>query len=248
MNLAQLFRKQPVKQTELFINPAKINSRKIAVVSAISLVLVAGVFYWLIGNDQRSTAELNKSLPAGVRLSKSLFRDSYALTNKKDGYSFKIPDDQEAWKGIFVIGYKNITNDELSYRRQLGGEMETIITSESALEIVNKNQTSAFAVSYLHFSTKIDAEQFVEKFKNTLAPPERHGSEDHWLEITARVDKLMIDNREVFKFYGVSKSYSGEETTLAAPIFYFFSEGTNLFVLECSDSELAKKIISGGKW
>ena len=54
------------------------------------LVLVAGgFFYWR--QNQADVRALNKTLPEGVRVVKSLFGDEYSVKNKIDGYEFKIP-------------------------------------------------------------------------------------------------------------------------------------------------------------
>ena len=54
------------------------------------LVLVAGgFFYWW--QNQADVRALNKTLPEGVKVVKSLFGDEYKIVNKIDGYEFKIP-------------------------------------------------------------------------------------------------------------------------------------------------------------
>ena len=65
------------------------------------LVLVAGgFFYWW--QNQADVRALNKTLPEGVRVVKSLIGDEYKIVNKIDGYEFKIPPE---WKGAEEIGY-----------------------------------------------------------------------------------------------------------------------------------------------
>ena len=54
------------------------------------LVLIAGgFFYWW--QNQADVRALNKTLPEGVRVVKSLVGDDYRIVNKIDGYEFKIP-------------------------------------------------------------------------------------------------------------------------------------------------------------
>ena len=61
----------------------------LAVVSVVVLVLTAGgFFYW---QNQADVRILNKTLPEGVRVVKSLTGNEYRVVNKKDGYEFKIP-------------------------------------------------------------------------------------------------------------------------------------------------------------
>ena len=61
-----------------------------AVVSISILILAAGgFFYWW--QNQTDVRALNKTLPEGVRVVKSLVGGEYRIVNKIDGYEFKIP-------------------------------------------------------------------------------------------------------------------------------------------------------------
>ena len=72
------------------------------VVSVSVLVLVAGgFFYWW--QTQADVRALNKTLPEGVRVVKSLLGNEYGVINKIDGYEFKIPME---WKGVKMTEYK----------------------------------------------------------------------------------------------------------------------------------------------
>ena len=58
--------------------------------SVVVLILVAvGFFYWW--QNQADVRELNKTLPEGVRVIKSLIGNEYGIANKIDGYEFKTP-------------------------------------------------------------------------------------------------------------------------------------------------------------
>jgi len=65
-----------------------------------SLLIGGGVFYWW--NNQKDVRELNKTLPKGVSVVKSLFGNEYKVVNKIDGYEFKVP---KEWNGISSIEY-----------------------------------------------------------------------------------------------------------------------------------------------
>lgn len=72
------------------------------VVGGIVLLLViggGGFFVWQNGKDVR---ELNKNLPEGVNVTKSLFGNDYRVVNKIDGYEFAVP---ERWNGVNEIAY-----------------------------------------------------------------------------------------------------------------------------------------------
>ncbi|MFH1181230.1 MAG: hypothetical protein V1705_02370, partial [bacterium] len=67
------------------------------------LVLAGGsFFYWQ--QNQKDISRLNKNLPKGVKVEKSLigFGNEYKVVNKIDGYEFKIP---REWNGLEEIEY-----------------------------------------------------------------------------------------------------------------------------------------------
>ena len=59
-----------------------------------------GFFYWW--QNQADIRELNRTLPEGVKVVKSLFGDEYRIVNKIDDYEFKIPPE---WQGMKEIEY-----------------------------------------------------------------------------------------------------------------------------------------------
>lgn len=76
--------------------------KKIIILVFIILILIAGGgFFWWDGN-QKDVRGLNKNLPEGVRVVKSLFGKEYKVVNKIDGYEFKVP---KEWKGLNEIEY-----------------------------------------------------------------------------------------------------------------------------------------------
>jgi len=58
-----------------------------------------GFFYW---QNQADVRELNKNLPDGVKVEKSLFGNEYKVVNKIDGYEFTLP---QEWNGVGEIEY-----------------------------------------------------------------------------------------------------------------------------------------------
>ena len=73
------------------------------VISSIVIILilcVGGGFFWW--QNQKDVRELNKSLPDGVRVVKSLMGKEYKVVNKIDGYEFKVPME---WRGVEKIEY-----------------------------------------------------------------------------------------------------------------------------------------------
>lgn len=59
-----------------------------------------GFFYWW--NSQADVRALNKTLPKGVSVAKSLLGNEYKVVNKIDGYEFKVP---KEWLGVKAIEY-----------------------------------------------------------------------------------------------------------------------------------------------
>ncbi len=86
-------------------------NKKLAVVLLavlVSLLLIAGVFYFISQKNQKELAGLNKNLPEGVKVVKTILGD-YKIVNQKDGYWFKIPKD---WKGVEEIEYIPESDEE----------------------------------------------------------------------------------------------------------------------------------------
>ncbi len=77
------------------------NKKIIVLVSAAVLIFAVGGFFWWNGN-QKDVRELNKNLPKGVRVVKSLFGEEYKVVNKIDGYEFRVPGE---WRGVKEVAY-----------------------------------------------------------------------------------------------------------------------------------------------
>lgn len=80
-------------------------NKKIIILIVIVLILfiLGGGFFWW-WQDQKDVRELNKNLPEGVRVVKSLFGREYKVVNEIDGYEFKVP---YAWKGLDRAEYRS---------------------------------------------------------------------------------------------------------------------------------------------
>lgn len=74
----------------------------IFLISIVVVLLLAGggVFYWW--QNQADVRELNKTLPEGIGVAKSLVGNEYSVVNKIDGYEFKVPPE---WGGISEVEY-----------------------------------------------------------------------------------------------------------------------------------------------
>ena len=76
-------------------------SRKIIFSLIVILILVVGGGFFWWWQNQKDVRELNKGLPEGVRVVKSLFGE-YKVVNKLDGYEVKVP---REWEGLKEIEY-----------------------------------------------------------------------------------------------------------------------------------------------
>lgn len=74
----------------------------------IIILIGGGFFYWW--NNQADVRELNKTLPEGVKVAKSLFGNEYKVVNKIDGYEFKVP---KEWRGVKIIEYTSERTEDV---------------------------------------------------------------------------------------------------------------------------------------
>jgi hypothetical protein len=78
-------------------------NKKLAIGGVVLLLIVGGgIFFFLNQQAQNAVKDLNANLPEGVKVTKSLFGNTYTVVNEIDGYEFKIPD---AWEGVTKIAY-----------------------------------------------------------------------------------------------------------------------------------------------
>jgi hypothetical protein len=143
--------------------------RKIGILVFILVLAGGGFFYWQ--NNQKDVQELNKNLPNGVKVVKSLFGQDYKVINKIDGYEFKVP---SAWRGIEKI----IHTAERTERGHTGTSIE-LEGKEGAGRIVSVDR---FDVNKSEFNLEI----WVSSFLNTVG-------------LTSELDKDKLDEFEIIK-------------------------------------------------
>ena len=121
----------------------------IILVIFVLLLIVGGVFYWW---NQKDIRELNKNLPEGIRVVKTLYGD-YKVVNKIDGYEFKIP---REWKGIEEIEYtaEQIEKGYTFTTIELEGEK-----GESRIMVINR-----FKIEKTDINLELWAESNFESF------------------------------------------------------------------------------------
>lgn len=68
---------------------------KIWIIIILIILIGGGFFYWW--QNQADVRELNKTLPEGIKVEKSLFGEEYVVVNNIDDYEFRIPSE---WRGV----------------------------------------------------------------------------------------------------------------------------------------------------
>jgi hypothetical protein len=148
--------------------------KKIIILVIAVLVIVAaggGVFWW---ENQKEVRELNKNLPEGVRVVKSLFGKEYRVINKIDGYEFKIPKEWESFGKIQEAEYNEWKEDKL-------------ITHEGEIGLKGEGGLLAISVSKPK-EENIELNSFVEAWSEIYVP-----------SLTREILKEKISNFEVIK-------------------------------------------------
>ena len=128
--------------------------KKIVLLVIILIVLslaVGGFFYWQ--QNQADVKELNKTLPEGVKVAKSLIGNEYKVVNKIDGYEFKIPPE---WQGVKEIEYTSERTIE---------DMKVTSVGIEGLEGVGRIMSiDVYTVNQLDINLENWAENLLNKF------------------------------------------------------------------------------------
>jgi len=92
MSFLSRFKNPSTQQLKLFDNKSlAFFKRKKVLFVTIILLIFAGVFCFVWWQNQKDVRELNKNLPAGIKVIKSFIGKDYKVVNKIDGYEVKIP-------------------------------------------------------------------------------------------------------------------------------------------------------------
>lgn len=148
--------------------------KKIVPLFIVLILAAGGFFYWQ--NSQKDVKELNKTLPKGVKVVKSLFGNEYRVVNKIDGYEFKVP---KEWMGVEEVDYvpvreeKGYVGTSLNTRgKESDGRVVGIDQFESGgnmnddLERWAKSQSDAFGLSGDFVKIKINGFEVVKTQEN----------------------------------------------------------------------------------
>ena len=170
-------------------------SRKIIFSLIVILILVVGgVFFWW--QDQKDVRELNKGLPEGVRVVKSLFGKEYKVVNKIDGYEIKVPKEWTQFGKIQEVEYNEWGKNRLIIR-------------EGEIGLKGEGGLVAISTSILK-QTDIDLNSFVEDWCQIYVPsPTREIAREKIsnFEVTKVQDKEYLANLKFFFFKSNSKIY-----------------------------------------
>ncbi|MDI6591865.1 MAG: hypothetical protein QME61_02950 [Patescibacteria group bacterium] len=153
-------------------------SKKIVIpLIVILFFVIGGIFYW---QDQKEIRELNKNLPEGVRVAKSLFGDEYRVVNKIDGYEFKVPKEWEEFGKIQEAEYNEWKENKLITREgELGlkgaGGLLAISTSKLKDNNVNLNSfVENWCQIYVPSSTREILNERISNFEVIKVQDKKH--------------------------------------------------------------------------
>ena len=181
------------------------------------VVLAGGVFWWW--QDQSEVKELNKKLPKGVRVVKSLFGKEYKVINEIDGYELEIP---KEWGGIEGIEYSTFEKEE---------------EIKSFLFLVASKKGEGFAGIELYRETSVD--------KNLELWAKKWAEEHEPFLITqikremVKIEKEKLGNLEAVEF----------KTKTGSVLSYFFQKNSKIYRLwGGAPDKSIREIILNGKW
>jgi len=120
----------------------------------IFVLLLAGGGFFYRQNNQKDVQALNKSLPTGVKVAKSIFGfgSEYKVINKIDGYEFKVP---LVWRGVSEIKYTPERTEE--------GYIATSIFIAG-----KESETRTMSVDIFKVNNDENLKQWTEKFTNSF--------------------------------------------------------------------------------
>lgn len=214
------------------------------VVAVVFAVLVIGGFFYYWWQNQANVRELNKTLPEGIRVVKSLTGNKYDIVNKLDGYQFGIPINLNSWNVIGKVEYKNLTNTGSGYRLKMDEAIQKMINSESVLTVSNPNDMMIIEVSSLHLNIEVGLDEFADNFKSKFIPA-RQGKT---IEIVPKIDNILIGGLKILRLSEVSKSLRGEEDVIT-PQFYLFNSGATVYIVPLDLNDyIVNEIFTNSKW
>lgn len=125
--------------------------KKLVTIGVVLLLLIGGgIFLWQ--ESQKDVMTLNKNLPEGVSVSKSLFGNDYRVMNKIDGYEFAVP---RLWQGVNKIEYTPEREEE-------GFKGTSILVSGK------EGPVRTISVDIFNVSATEDLKQWAQNFINTF--------------------------------------------------------------------------------
>lgn len=203
------------------------------------LLIFGGVFYWQ--NNQKDVRELNKNLPKGVMVAKSIFGfgNEYKVINKIDGYEFKVP---SAWKGVKKIEYEDVIDTDLSIKKQTKEDFSKKIVSETNLYVEGFRELDYILTRILRLNNIIDLNKFVEEFQKIYSPY----TKTERSESSPKIKDFIIGDLRGFKLYTVFKSKTGNE--LITDEYYFFGKDHKIYIFSHFNDDFVRKFIADGKW
>lgn len=219
-------------------------NKKLVIGGVVLLLVGGGAFLaWQNGKDAR---ELNKNLPKGVRVTKSLFGNEYTVVNNIDGYEFRVPiAPSYNWNGVKQIIYEDAIQEDIGYGVELSEGLGNKVLSESILGVQEGRGWQAMEMQRIEFDSTPKLEDIVNIFIDVLSAP----YQETRLSIIYATDVVQMGGYIVAKLQGTTRSPSGGELAQSES-FYIFQKNSVAYIITniSSSEELIKEIIASGDW
>lgn len=218
------------------------------VVAALLIIAGGGIFLW--NENQKDVRELNKNLPEGIKVTKSLFGNEYRVVNKIDGYEFSMPIASEEWEGLGLEYYDLTTDQEFGYRTQFNQALQDSIISERALDVSeNRSEGLSDNIEIREYALKSSykLEEFIEELKNFFVSK----LQSERRKVPTTIEKVQAGELDILKF-SVAYQYLGEPERPFISFFAFESK-SKIFLMRLPSivegkEEFIKSVIANGIW
>ncbi|MBI1984730.1 MAG: hypothetical protein HYS60_01305 [Candidatus Wildermuthbacteria bacterium] len=211
-----------------------IDKKIFAALLILLLVLGGGIFLW---NNQKDVRELNKSLPEGVKVTKSLIGDQYRVVNKIDGYEFGVP---KAWGGLRNIDYKDTPVD---IEPSPDAQFKEIVSTESLIGFDARKEWNGVMIKYYGLINNLELDIFVDELGSGIT---RKAMEKFGRNLSFRVDIVQEEPVPIKKLSIIVTTRTG---LIIDPytVFYIFGGGSD-FYLSLDDEKTIQEIATNGIW
>lgn len=222
-------------------------NKKLVIGGVVLLLIVGGgIFFFLSQQAQNAVKDLNANLPEGVKVTKSLFSNTYTVVNEIDGYGFKVPIvPAYNWNGVKQIIYEDAVQEDVGYGVDLNEGLGNKVLSESILGVQEERGWQAIEIRRVELDSTPKFEDIVNIFIDVLSAP----YQETRLSITYETAVVRMGGYMVAKLQGTTRSPSGSELVASESLYIFQKNSVMYVITNISNSEdFIKEIIASGNW